>query len=112
MERNDQDELLREMLVIETMVKENPCRMKKGLISSLTDVVRSFIGQHCIEGATREQVAKYLGRDVRSLSHYKAKYKDFPDTITNFAHNKTYNWIDIIGWKLKHKDIFEKQKCD
>lgn len=104
---NNQEELLREILVVETMVKENPCGMKQRIISSLTEVVRSFIGQHCIEGATREQVAKYLGRDVRSLAHYKAKYDDFPKTIKNFAHNKTYNWMDIIDWKLKHKDIFE-----
>lgn len=107
MERNDQDELLREMLVIETMVKENPCRMKKGLISSLTDVVRSFIGEHCIEGATREQVAKYFQRDVRTLSHWKDKYDDFPKCKKDFAHNKTYRWTDIIEWKLKHKDIWE-----
>lgn len=106
MEAN-QEELLKELIIVETMVKENPCRMKQGLLSSLTEVVRSFIGKHCIEGATREQVAKYFQRDVRTISHWKDRYDDFPKVKKDFSQNKTYNWIDIVEWKLKHKELYE-----
>lgn len=107
MEANNKEDLLIELAVIETMVKENPCGLKEGLLRSLKDVIRSFIGAHCVQGATREQVAKYFGRDVRTLSHWREKYPDFPAPKKDFANNKTYNWMDIIEWKLRHKEIFE-----
>ena len=65
------------------------------------------VGKHCIEGATREQVAKYLERDVRTLSHWREKYHDFPEPKKDFAQNKTYNWLDVIEWKIRHKDIYQ-----
>lgn len=107
MENNNKEDLLIELAVIETMVRENPCGLRDGLLRSLKDVIRTFIGNHCVQGATREQVAKYFQRDVRTLSHWKDKYDDFPECKKDFAHNKTYNWMDIIEWKLKHKEIWE-----
>ena len=108
MESKDKEELLMELAVIETMIKENPCGLKDGLLRSLKEVFRTFIGNHCVEGATREQVAKYFGRDVRTISHWKEKYPDFPEPKKNFANNKTYNWMDIIDFKLRHKELTEK----
>lgn len=107
MESKEQEDLLAELIAIEVMVKENPCRVKCGVLSSLREVIHSFIGTHCMAGATREQVAKYFGRDVRTLSHWKEKYDDFPEPKKDFAMNKTYNWLDIVKWKLKHKELFE-----
>lgn len=107
MEDNSKEELLAELAVIDIMVKENPCGLKEGLFSSLREVLKSFIGNHCLQGATREQVAKYFGRDVRTISHWKEKYDDFPESKKNFAQNKTYNWMDIIKWKINHKELFE-----
>lgn len=68
MENKEQEDLLMELMAIEVMVKENPCKVKCGVLASLKDVIHSFIGQHCMAGATREQVAKYLERDVRTIS--------------------------------------------
>ena len=107
MEDHNKEDLLRELAVINTMITENPCGLKDSLFSSLKDVIKSIIGTHCIKGATREQVAKYFGRDVRTLSHWKEKFPDFPSPKKDFSANKTYNWMDIIEWKLKHKEIWE-----
>ena len=107
MESRDKEELLVELAVIETMVRENPCGLKAGLLHSLKEVVRSFIGNHCVQGATREQVAKYFSRDVRTISHWREKFDDFPTPKKDFANNKTYNWMDIIEWKLRHKELFD-----
>lgn len=107
MENNSKEELLMELAVVNTMITENPCGLKESLFNSLKDVIKSIICAHCIKGATREQVAKYFQRDVRTLSHWKDKYDDFPECKKDFAHNKTYNWMDIIEWKLKHKEIWE-----
>lgn len=97
-----------ELAVINTMIAENPCGLKDSLFSSLKDVIKSIIGTHCIKGATREQVAKYFGRDVRTISHWREKYPDFPEPKKNFANNKTYNWMDIIEFKLRHRELAEK----
>lgn len=102
-----QKELIEELLVIETMLKENPCGMEKGLIKALKEVAHSFIGKQCLEGASREQVAKYLQRDVRTLSRWKQEYDDFPTPILSPGKKEvTYNWMDIVHWKLAHKEIY------
>ena len=106
MEDKEKEDLLIEIAVVEKLVKENPCRMKAGIFHALRDVVHSFIGKHCIEGATREQVAKYLERDVRTISYWREKYHDFPEPKKDFAHNKTYNWLDVIEWKIRHKELY------
>lgn len=107
MESKEQQDLLAELMAIEVMVKENPCKVKCGVLASLKEVIHSFIGNHCMAGATREQVAKYFERDVRTISHWREKYDDFPQPKKDFAQNKTYNWIDVVKWKLKHKELFE-----
>lgn len=107
METNNKEDLLIELEVIKTMVSENPCGLKEGLFRSLKEVFRSFVGNHCVQGATREQVAKYFNRDVRTLSHWREKYPDFPAPKKDFSMNKTYNWMDIIEWKLRHRELFE-----
>lgn len=107
MENKEQEDLLMELMAIEVMVKENPCKVKCGVLASLKDVIHSFIGQHCMAGATREQVAKYLERDVRTISFWKEKYDDFPEPKKDFAKNKTYNWLDIVKWKMKHRELYE-----
>lgn len=107
MEDKSKEELLAELAVVETMIKENPCGLRVNIFEALKDVVKTFIGTHCVQGATREQVAKYFGRDVRTISHWKEKYDDFPEPQKNFAQNKTYNWMDIIKWKIDHKGLFE-----
>ena len=107
MESKEQEDLLAELMAIEVMVKENPCRVKCGVLSSLREVIHTFIGNHCMAGATREQVAKYFGRDVRTLSHWREKFPDFPKPKKDFAQNKTYNWLDVVKWKINHKELFE-----
>lgn len=107
MESKEQQDLLAELMAIEVMVKENPCKVKCGVLASLKEVIQSFIGNHCMAGATREQVAKYFERDVRTLSYWREKYDDFPQPKKDFAQNKTYNWIDIVKWKLNHKELFD-----
>ena len=107
MESKEQQDLLAELMAIEVMVKENPCKIKCGVLSSLREVIHAFIGNHCMAGATREQVAKYFERDVRTISHWKEKYDDFPKPKKDFAQNKTYNWIDVVKWKINHKELFE-----
>ena len=74
MENKEQQDLLMELMAIEVMVKENPCKVKCGVLASLKEVIPTFIGNHCMSGATREQVAKYFGRDVRTISHWREKY--------------------------------------
>ena len=107
MEGSSKEELLVELAVVETMIKENPCGLRGSIFEALKDVVKTFIGTHCVQGATREQVAKYFGRDVRTISHWKEKYDDFPKPKKDFAQNKTYNWLDVVKWKINHKELFE-----
>lgn len=108
MESKEQEDLLAELMAIEVMVKENPCKVKCGVLSSLREVIHTFIGNHCMAGATREQVAKYFERDVRTISHWREKFDDFPKPKKDFAQNKTYNWLDVVKWKINHKELFEK----
>ena len=107
MENKEQQDLLMELMAIEVMVKENPCKVKCGVLASLKEVIHTFIGNHCMSGATREQVAKYFGRDVRTISHWREKYPDFPEVKKDFSQNKTYNWLDIVKWRLKHQELFD-----
>lgn len=108
MENKEREDLLSELAVIETMVRENLCGLKSSMFNSIKDIFHSVVGNYCLRGATREQVAKYLNRDVRTLSHWKEKYADFPSPKKDFAQNKTYNWMEIISWKLNHRELFDK----
>lgn len=103
---SNQQELLVEVMTIETLVKENPCHMKDGLIGALKEVMHSFIGKYCIEHASKEQVALYLGKDIRTISNWQRKYPDFPIGKKTGYIEKSYNWMDIVRWKLKHKELF------
>lgn len=76
--KDERQRLLEEWMVMGTIVDENPCGMKNGLFAALREVVHSFIGKACIEGASREQVARYLQHDVRTITRWKEQYPDFP----------------------------------
>lgn len=108
METNkEQEELVEELLVLNTIVQENPCGMNLGLMSALKEVVKSFIGKACIEGASREQVARYLGRDVRTITRWKDQYEDFPKSKHQGHKEISYDWIDVVRWKRKHVELFK-----
>ena len=101
-----QEELAEELMIMQSLIEENPCKMKHSLLTALKDVVHSFIGKNCIEGASREQVARYFGRDVRTLTRWKNTYADFPVARHNGHKEVSYDWIDIVRWKLSHKELW------
>jgi hypothetical protein len=43
---------------------------------------------------------------VRTISHWKERFDDFPKPKKDFAQNKTYNWLDVIEWKIRHKELY------
>ena len=103
---NEQQELLTELMVVENMIRENPCRMNMGLIGALKEVMRSFVGKYCIESASKDQVASYLQRDVRTITRWQKDYHDFPQPRHEGHREVSYNWHDVVLWKMKHKEIY------
>lgn len=104
---NESEELLRELLVVEHIVRENPCKMNTGVIKSLTNVIHNFIGEQCMENASRTDVARYYGRDVRTITRWKEQYPDFPVAHHHGHREISYNWFDVVKWKIKHKELWE-----
>lgn len=105
MEANRQ-ELLEEIMSVEALIKENPCGMSDGLIGALKEVLHSFIGNHCIEGASKEQVALYFNKDIRTITNWQKRFDDFPKGKKIGYMEKSFNWMDIIHWKLRHRELF------
>lgn len=106
---NETEELLKELVIVETMIKENPCRMNHTVMSALREVVHTFIGKNCVEGASRDQVARYLERDVRTITRWQQAYEDFPKPRHDGHKEVSYTWTDVVAWKLAHKDIYERK---
>lgn len=101
-------ELLHDLSALSILIEENPCGMKNGLIKSLADVVRGIIIQRCTEGASREQVARYLKRDVRTIARWQNMYDDFPERKHCGHKEVSYNWLDVVKWKKNHSELFEE----
>ena len=107
MEDNRQ-QLLEELLTAEVLIRENPCRLNNNVLGALKDVMRSFIGKYCIESASKDQVAIYLQRDVRTISRWMKDYSDFPKPRHEGHHEVSFNWMEVVHWKLKHKELYNK----
>lgn len=87
------------------MVRENPCGMKSIVLKSITEVLHSFVGRYCIESASKDQVAKYFNRDVRTITRWQQQYPDFPKPRHEGHHEVSYNWEEVVMWKIKHKEM-------
>lgn len=107
---NNKQELLEELLTIETLVRENPCRMRDGLIGAIKEVFHSFVGKYCIESASKDQVAIYFNRNVRTITRWMQTYPDFPKPRHEGHHEVSYNWVEVVQWKLKHHDLFNEKE--
>lgn len=101
------DQLLEDIQVAELMVKENPCRMPDGVLTAMSWAIKGMLGTHFMKGASKEQVAVYLKRDVRTITRWQSQYKDFPMPRHEGHQEVSYNWLEVIRWKLKHKDIYK-----
>ena len=102
--KEDSEELLEEVIILEMMIRENPCRMKGSLLSSLADSVRGLFNRYIVNDASREDVARYFGVDVRTITRWRNEYDDFPIPRHNGHREISYCWKDVIGWKMKHKE--------
>ena len=104
------EKLLEELQLAELMVQQNPCRMPDSVLSSLRVAIKGILGTHFMKGGSRDQVASYLERDVRTLTRWQKEFPDFPQPRHEGHHDVTYNWIEIVRWKRKHSDIYQRAK--
>ena len=81
--------------------------MHDGLIGAIKEVFHGFVGKYCIESASKDQVATYLHRDVRTITRWSHEYSDFPHPRHEGHHEVSYNWMEVIRWKLNHQELFK-----
>lgn len=103
-------QLLEDMQVAELMVRENPCRMPDSVLMALSWTIKGILGAHFMKGASRDQVAIYLERDVRTLTRWMEKYPDFPRPRHDGHQEVNFCWLDVVRWKLRHRDIYQRDK--
>lgn len=96
------EQLLEDLQVAELMVAQNPCRMPDGVLSALSGTIKGLLGAHFMKGASKEQVAVYLGRDVRTITRWQQQYPDFPRARHEGHQEVSYNWLEVVRWKVKH----------
>lgn len=96
------EQLLEDLQVAELMVAQNPCRMPDGVLSALSGTIKGLLGTHFMKGASKEQVAVYLGRDVRTITRWQQQYPDFPRPRHEGHQEVSYNWLEVVRWKVKH----------
>ena len=96
------EQLLEDLQVAELMIEQNPCRMPDGVLSALSGTIKGLLGTHFMKGASKEQVAVYLGRDVRTITRWQQQYPDFPKPRHEGHQEVSYNWLEIVRWKVKH----------
>lgn len=104
------ERLLEDLYVAELMVQQNPCRMPDVVFLALSKTIKGLLGVHFMKGASRDQVAIYLERDVRTLSRWQKTFKDFPQPRHEGHQEVSYNWMDVVRWKLNHTEIYIKAK--
>lgn len=104
-----EDELLNELLVIQTLVVENPCRMNAAVKKGISVAIKTLIGSHLGSGASREQAARYLERDVRTLTRWRELYEDFPKPRHEGHLEISYDWVELIKFKLAHPELFNRK---
>lgn len=104
------DKLLEELQVAELMIAQNPCRMPDSVMGALRVAIKGILGTHFMKGGSRDQVAIYLERDVRTLTRWQKEFPDFPPPRHEGHQEVSYNWMDVVRWKLRHMDIYQRGK--
>lgn len=100
--------LTEELAVVSMLVNENPCGMPKHVLQALRIGVKTLLGSHIGSGASREQVARYFHKDVRTISRWKTEYDDFPESRHDGHKEIEYDWIEIVRWKMKHSELWKE----
>lgn len=104
---NEREKLLEEIYVAELLIKENPCGMNGVVFKSIAIVIKGLLSNRFMKGASRTQVARYLGRDVRTLTRWQKEYDDFPKAGHDGHLEVSYNWWDVVKWRLKHNELYK-----
>lgn len=104
------DKLLEELQVAELMIAQNPCRMPDSVMGALRVAIKGILGTHFMKGASRDQVASYLKRDTRTLTRWSHQFSDFPKPRHDGHQEVSYNWMDVVRWRMKHADIYQRAK--
>lgn len=104
------EKLLEDLHVTELMVMQNPCRMPDKVLEAISAAIKGLMGTHFMKGASRDQVASYLERDVRTLARWSHQFADFPVPRHEGHLEVSYNWMDVVRWKMKHMDIYLRAK--
>lgn len=104
------ERLLEELHVAELMVMENPCRMPDSVLGALRVAIKGVMGVHFMKGASRDQVASYLERDVRTLGRWAHQFPDFPKARHEGHLEVSYNWMDVVRWKMRHSELYLRAK--
>ena len=90
-------ELINDLADLQTLVRENPCKLSHTLLAALHEVLCNFIGRHCIGTASKDQVAIFFNRDVRTISRWQERYPDFPQPRHNGHREVGYDWMEILA---------------
>lgn len=104
------EKLLEDLHVAELMVMQNPCRMPDRVLMGMHAAMRGLMGVHWMKGASRDQVASFLERDVRTLARWAHQFPDFPKPRHEGHLEVSYNWMDVVRWKMKHTEIYVRAK--
>lgn len=104
------ERLLEEIHLAELMVMENPCRMPDKVLAAIYWAIKGLLGDHFMKGASRDQVASYLKRDTRTLTRWSHQFGDFPKPRHDGHQEVSYNWMDVVRWRMKHADIYQRAK--
>lgn len=98
----EQERLLEELLVINKLIKENPCGMSimtmKGIVAGLRSLFRMVDMDMNLE-----QVSKYFRVDPRTIRRWRKEYDDFPEGKKCGDNNLSFPADKIVEWKIKHK---------
>lgn len=100
------DELIEAIAVCDVLAHENPCRMKDFSLGLLAKAVKTMVGKEYTKGMNQRAVGKYFGVDARTIQRWARKYPDFPVGRHDGDKEVSYDPLDVVAFKRRHKELF------
>lgn len=97
----ERQKLNEEMLIICSLIHENPCGMSAKTMRGLIAGIKSLFGT-IDTGMNLEQVSRYFGVDARTIRRWRKEYPDFPEGKKIGENSLSFPADKIVEWKIRH----------
>lgn len=96
----------------EELTEENPCGMKDMAMGMLAKGLKALLSRDYAKSMNQRALGKYYGVDARTIQRWAKKYSDFPKGRHDGDKEVTYEMEEVVAWKKKHLEVWERTRED